>query len=64
MLVSRERWDDALAFLTQGVIGPHLTARDACLLSLHLEARPLTVSEATAVLTRIGWFVRCEHGQS
>jgi hypothetical protein len=33
---------------------------DARLLSLHLEARPLTAAQATAVLIRIGWYVRDE----
>jgi hypothetical protein len=55
MLVSPERWRDAIAFLTQGVIGSHLGVRDTRLLALHLEARPLTFNEAQAVLIRIGW---------
>jgi hypothetical protein len=55
MLVSQKHWDDALMFLTRGIIGSHLAARDARLLSLHLQARPLTLAEAAAVLIRIGW---------
>jgi hypothetical protein len=55
MLVTAERWRDALAFLTGGTIGPRLAPRDARLLALHLESRPLTFSEAQAVLVRIGW---------
>ena len=56
MLVSPERWRDALQFLTNGVIGAHLSTRDTRLLALHLEARPLTLNEAQRVLIKIGWY--------
>jgi hypothetical protein len=55
MLVTPERFRDALQFLTNTVIGAHLSPRDVRLLSLHLEARPLTPIEAMRVLTRVGW---------
>ena len=55
MLVSTERWRNAIEFLTAGTIGPHLLVRDTRLLAIHLEARPLTFSEAQRVLIRIGW---------
>jgi hypothetical protein len=59
MLVTYERWQDALRFLTEGMIGLHLTGRDQRLLALHLGRRPsLTINEATVVLTRVGWVVR------
>lgn len=57
MLVSYERWQAAIRFLTSHDIGPNLTARDQRLLSLHFGRRPLTVGEAMTVLTRIGWTV-------
>jgi hypothetical protein len=59
MLVTHERWNAALQFLTQGVLGAHLSPRDARLLSLHLKARPLTAQEAQATLLQIGWYVSC-----
>jgi hypothetical protein len=57
MLVSFERFADALRFLTTGEQGASLTPRDIRLLSLHLERTPLTVGDARMVLARIGWYV-------
>jgi hypothetical protein len=57
MLVSFEKWQAAIQFLTQGEIGSHLTMRDQRLLALHLRVRPLTPEDARMVLARIGWYV-------
>jgi hypothetical protein len=57
MLVTVEKWYDALKFLTEGIPGTTLSPRDVRLLSLHLERHQLTVGDARMVLARIGWYV-------
>jgi hypothetical protein len=57
MLVTYERFQDALKFLTTGEPGLHLAPRDVRLLSLHLEKHQLTVGDARMVLARIGWYM-------
>jgi hypothetical protein len=57
MLVTFEKWHDAIKFLTEGIPGISLTPRDVRLLSLHLEKHQLTVGDARMVLARIGWYV-------
>jgi hypothetical protein len=57
MLVTFEKWHDAIKFLTEGVPGVSLSPRDVRLLSLHLEKHQLTVGDARMVLARIGWYV-------
>jgi hypothetical protein len=57
MLVSFEKWHDAIKFLTEGVPGVALSPRDMRLLSLHLERTLLTVGDTRMVLARIGWYV-------
>jgi hypothetical protein len=59
MLVTFEKWHDAIKFLTEGVPGGSLSPRDVRLLSLHLEKHQLTVGDARMVLARIGWYVKC-----
>jgi hypothetical protein len=58
MLVTYERFHDALKFLITGERGMYLSPRDVRLLSLHLEKTPLTVGDARMVLARIRWYVR------
>jgi hypothetical protein len=57
MLVTFEKWHDAIRFLTTGEPGVPLSPRDARLLSLHLERTLLTVGDGRMVLARIGWYV-------
>jgi hypothetical protein len=57
MLVSFEKFHDALKFLITGERGMYLSPRDVRLLSLHLEKTPLTVGAARIILARIGWYV-------
>ena len=59
MLVTFEKWHDAIKFLTEGIPGATLSPRDVRLLSLHLEKHQLTVGDARMVLARIGWYVKC-----
>jgi hypothetical protein len=59
MLVTFEKWHDAIKFLTEGIPGASLSPRDVRLLSLHLEKHQLTVGDARMVLARIGWYVKC-----
>ena len=59
MLVTFEKWHDAIKFLTEGIPGASLSPRDVRLLSLHLEKHQLTVGDARMVLARIGLYVKC-----